>query len=290
MNTLVRASLLATALAAAAFSSAAQAHRGWMLPSATVLSGKDVWVTVDGAVSNDLFYFEHNPLRIDAVAVVNPDGSEGRIENPSRGRYRSTFDVKLPQTGTYKIELVNDALMASYRNGKELKRLRGTAESLGKEIPADAQDLRVTHAQSRMEVFVTAGKPTTKTLEPRGRGLELLPVTHPNDLVSGETARFRFLLDGKPAAGINVLVIPGGIRYRDKLEEMRLVTDAEGAFSIQWPHPGMYWLNATPERPRQGQAAAAKTGMGPRAAGPAGTLDQPVRRVSYTATLEVLAQ
>jgi uncharacterized GH25 family protein len=42
----------------------AQAHRSWMLPSATVLSGDDVWVTVDAAVSNDLFYFEHFPLRI----------------------------------------------------------------------------------------------------------------------------------------------------------------------------------------------------------------------------------
>ena len=31
--------------------SAAQAHRSWMLPSATVLSGDDVWVTVDAAVS-----------------------------------------------------------------------------------------------------------------------------------------------------------------------------------------------------------------------------------------------
>ncbi len=28
-----------------------------MMPSSTVLSGDDVWVTVDAAVSNDLFYF-----------------------------------------------------------------------------------------------------------------------------------------------------------------------------------------------------------------------------------------
>lgn len=35
----------------------AEAHRAWMLPSATVLSGDDPWVTVDAAISNDLFYF-----------------------------------------------------------------------------------------------------------------------------------------------------------------------------------------------------------------------------------------
>ena len=41
----------------------AQAHRAWMLPSATVLSGEEPWITVDAAVSNDLFYFEHVPMR-----------------------------------------------------------------------------------------------------------------------------------------------------------------------------------------------------------------------------------
>ena len=45
----------------------AQAHRAWMLPSATVLSGEDPWITVDAAVSNDLFYFEHFPLRIQGI-------------------------------------------------------------------------------------------------------------------------------------------------------------------------------------------------------------------------------
>ena len=39
------------------------AHRQWMLPSSTVLSGSDPWVTVDAAVSNELFYFDHVPMR-----------------------------------------------------------------------------------------------------------------------------------------------------------------------------------------------------------------------------------
>ena len=303
-------------LGVAALPAPASAHRAWMLPSATVLSGNEPWVTVDAASSNDVFYFEHNALQIDNVAVINPDGTAGRHENPSRGRYRSTFDVKLTQKGTYKIAMVNDLLFASYRVGNENKRLRGTAESLAKEIPQGATDLRVTQSMSRMEIFVTSGKPTTKVLEPTGRGLELVPVTHPNDLVAGETAKFRFVLDGKPAAGVNVLVIPGGIRYRDKLEEVKLVTDAQGEFSIKWAQPGMYWMNATPagERPPEGggmgggqgggQGAGQGGGQGaggpgaggpgaqggPRPQGPAGTLDKPTRRTSYTATLEVLSQ
>jgi type IV secretory pathway VirJ component len=43
-----------------------QAHRGWIVPSATVLSGDGAWVTLDAAVSNELFYADHNPMRLDA--------------------------------------------------------------------------------------------------------------------------------------------------------------------------------------------------------------------------------
>lgn len=36
-----------------------------------------------------------------------------------------------------------------------------------------------------------------------------MPVTHPNDLVNGEAATFQMLLDGKPAAGLEVTVTKG---------------------------------------------------------------------------------
>jgi len=265
------AAALALCLAA---SFPAQAHRSWLFPSATVLSGNEPWVTVDAAVSNDLFYFEHNPMRLDNLQVVAPDGTAATPANASTGRYRSTFDVKLDRSGTYKIAVVNDSHFASYKLGSETKRLRGTVESIRKELPADAQDVQVTRNQGRIEVFVTSGKPTDRVLQPVGAGLEMAPVTHPNDLFVGDAAQFRFLLDGKPAGGVNVTVIPGGIRYRDQLEELKLVTDSEGRISIDWPAPGMYWLSAS-----QGGGRGA-----------AGTLEQPVRRTGYSATLEVLPQ
>jgi uncharacterized GH25 family protein len=257
---------------------AAQAHRAWLLPSATVVSAEQGWLTVDAAVSNDLFYFEHQPLRLDNLQVLAPDGTPIEPENRNTGRYRSTFDVKLGSNGTYKIAVVGDTLFASYRQNGETKRVRGTAESIGKEIPADAQAVQVTRNQSRTEVFVTAGKPSVRVLQPVGAGLELAPVTHPNDLFVGDEAQFGFLLDGKPAAGVNVSIVPGGIRYRDQLSELKLVTDSEGRVSVTWPAPGMYWLNAS-----QG-------GGRPAPASSAGTIEQPQRRAAYSVTLEVLPQ
>lgn len=254
----------------------ASAHRQWMLPSATVLSGDDVWVTVDAAVSNDLFYFEHQPLRLDAVKAWAPDGTEVVIENKATGRYRSTFDVHLTQKGTYRISSVADMLMGSYDlNGKTERLPRGTtAANLAEKIPAGATNVQTAEANNRNEIFVTVGEPTTNLFKPTGKGIELVPVTHPNDLVAGEEATFQFLLDGKPAAGLPVTVIPGGIRYRDQLGQIDLKTGTDGKVAVSWPEAGMYWLNVTTP-----QASGADEGA-----------PQPIaRRASYVTTLEVLA-
>ena len=277
---LQRSALALAITAGLALPQAAYAHRTWLLPSATVVSGSDSWVTVDAAVSNDIFYFDHFPLRLDSLVVTGPDGAPVATENASTGRYRSTFDVKLAKPGTYRIAIVNDMLTASYKLGGETKRARGTAESLGREIPADAKDVQVSHNVSRVETFVTAGKPTA--IVPTNKGIELIPVTHPNDLVAGSTGTLRFLDDGKPAQGLLVSVIPSGIRYRDQLDETKLSTDANGEVKIRWGGPGMYWIGASPARSGGGEGAGA-----PRE--PAGTLAKPTRRAGYSGTIEVLS-
>lgn len=309
------AALVAGSLAAAAaLPFAAEAHRGWLMPSATVLSGKDNWITVDAAISNDLFYFEHQPMRIQGfpqargggrgpggpqgggmaamagtppagegpggpgfggpmaeLAITGPDGQPVEAQNKSTGRYRSSFDVELAKPGTYRIATLNDGVFATWKENGQTRRWRGTMETLSKDVPEKADDLRVTHAQGRVEIFVTAGKPTTEALKTTGKGLELEPVTHPNDLFAGEAARFRLLIDGKPAAKLKVTVIPGGIRYRQNLQETSIETAENGEFSVKWPEPGMYWINATVQDEDV----------------PAGR--QPRRRLNYAATLEVLS-
>ena len=255
----------------------ASAHRQWMMPSSTVVSGDDVWVTVDAAVSNDLFYFEHQPMRLDAMKAWAPDGTEAAIENKSTGRYRSTFDVHLTQNGTWRIASVADMLMGSYDlNGKTERLPRGTtAANLAERVPAGATNVKTAEANNRNEIFVTVGEPTTTLFKPVGKGIELVPVTHPNDLIAGETATFQFLFDGKPTAGLPVTVIHGGIRYRDQLGQMDLTTGADGKVEVTWAEPGMYWLNVTTPQ------VEAEEGEG--------TPPPLARRASYVTTLEVLA-
>ncbi len=279
----LRKPLLAAVAIAALAAPAAIAHRAWMLPSSTVVSGDDNWITVDAAASNDLFFFDHRPLSA-PPSVTQPDGTEGKVEHHNVGQFRATFDVHLTQQGTYKIAIVNQGLFGSYKLNGETKPIpRGTtAATLASALPAGATDVQTVENASRNEIFVTQGAPTTTVFKTSGKGIELVPVTHPNDLVTGEPATFKFLKDGQPGAGLTVTVIPGGIRYRDNLKEQILKTDGEGKVTVNWGDPGMYWMfvNEGGERPE----GAGQGGPGqPRPAGP------PRRRVSYTTTLEVLA-
>ena len=288
-----RISLLA-ALIAAALPFSAIAHKQWLVPSSTVLAGKDVWITVDGAVSNQLYYPDHVPMRLDNVVVTAPDGSSHKPQNPATGKFRSVFDVQLEQQGTYRIANVNAGVSARWDTPESLAAAKAakdnppaagggmggaprggmlrnaTVEDLATKIPKDALNLQVTESAGRVETFATNGSPSD--VAPIGKGLELVPVTHPNDLFAGEAATFRLVVDGKPAAGLEVEIVRGGTRYRNAQDEIKATTDANGAFSVTWPEAGMYWLETA--------TTDSKTSV-PQAK---------QRRLSYVGTFEVLPQ
>jgi hypothetical protein len=282
----------------------ALAERQWILPSSTLLSGANGWITVDAAVSSDLFVFEHSALRLDGLTVVGPDGQPVKTENASTGKYRSTFDVPLAQRGTYKVGLFSNTAQARYTLNGEQKTWRGPAAEQAANIPAGAADVTVVRNSRRIETYVSAGAPNLTVFKPTGQGLELVPVTHPNDLVTSEPATFKFMMDGKPAAGLDVVVDLGGARYMAKPVSMQLKTDAAGQVKIKWPQAGMYWLQvstgggpggppggpgAAPVGPSQGPPAGGPGAQGPGGpGGPPGGGRPLSPGASYIATLEVL--
>lgn len=296
---------LIAAAALIAVSTPGLAHRGWMLPSATIFSGSDDWVTVDAAASNDLFFPDHRPMQLDGVKVWAPDGTESKIQNPSTGRVRSTFDVQLNKPGTWKIGTAQSGVGGSFKvdgvewrvggrrgpppggpgaaggqgapGGPNMNQPGPNPQSAPRfvssvdEIPANATDIQITESSGRNEIFATAGEPTATVFQPTGKGLEMLPVTHPAELVQGEPAKFKFLVDGKPAQNLKISVLPGGKRYRNGDGGFEVTTAADGVATVNWPEPGMFWLNTT---------LADKNPSTPKAT---------ARRMSYTATLEVMA-
>ncbi|CAN5191164.1 DUF4198 domain-containing protein [soil metagenome] len=300
MNRFTTAARTATAalalIAAFAVPMAAQAHRQWILPSSTVLSGADAWIGVDGGISNGVFIADHAAMRLDNVKVTAPDGSDVATDHAQQGQYRSTFDVHLTTPGTYRIANASSGVNATWMVNGTPGRWRGPASGLAAAIPAGATDVVSAPSASRLETYVTLGDTTTDIFKPTGVGIELVPVTHPNDLVAGEPATFKLIRNGEPLANAEVTVARGGTRYRDNPEELTVQTGADGAFTVTWPEAGMYWVNTTW---RPAGAPAPREGGGPEAPRPAegrpgagapmgGRGGPPVEMASYTVVLEVL--
>ncbi|MET0586890.1 MAG: DUF4198 domain-containing protein [Novosphingobium sp.] len=305
---MLKKTLFFAASATLVLATPASAHRAWLLPSVTVISNVGQSVTVDAGTSTDPFTPNHNAMNVDGIQVWAPDGTMGKIENAAKGKYRSTFDVAIDKPGTWRIGNQTSSVSGTFKvNGEEwaVGRRRpggapagmaagsapagapaGAPAAAGAaaprpaidpsrvvatvaDIPANATDLNLTESQNRNEFFVTAGAPTEIT--PTGKGLEMIADTAPTDLVSNEPGKFRFLVDGQPASGLKVTVIPGGQRYRDGEMVQELTTDANGAITVNWPVAGFYWVNASLSDDKPSVAKATK------------------RRMSYTATLEVVA-
>lgn len=290
-------SILIAAAASSVLATPALAHRMWLLPSTSTLASTNEYVTVDAAVSNDLFYPDHVAMDPEQVSVWAPDGTEGKVENPSKGRHRGTFDVALNKTGTWKIGMERTGVMGTFKVGADEWRVGGRGRPQGAgapgagappaapagaparppmrmvptvaDIPANATDIKLTESVTRNFVYVTAGAPTKVALT--GKGLEFDPITHPDELVSDEEGSFRFLIDGKPAAGVKITVVPGGKKYREAEDAQELTTGPDGVVKIKWPVAGWYWLNASAEdaKPSDKKASA--------------------RRMAFTTTLEVVA-
>jgi hypothetical protein len=266
---------LALLAAGALFGLGAQAHRPWLLPSATLAEGAAPIVSIDAAISEDLFEFDAFPLALDTLHVTAPDGSAVAPDTRVEARRRVTFDVTLAQKGTFRIAGVTDVAMASWKDGGETKRWRGPPAALAGALPAAAQDVQVTRQLARAETFVTNEPPGALAAAISGEGLELQPLTNPTDLSVGDTSRFRVLLDGKPYPNADVTLIRGGNRYRYRKGEPALKTDAAGEFGVAWPEAGRWWLGISHGGRAPGGATPAADGV-------------PVRRESYSATFEVL--
>lgn len=286
---------LATLLSLAAWAGSAQAHMTWILPNTSHAEGKEATVSVDAAVSEDLFQFER-ALKLETLRITGPDGQPREAEGRSSARHRESFELKLVQDGTYRISHTSQGLMASYRLGGETKRFRGSADAFAKDVPANAEVLGVTLNHNRQQTFVSKETPEPARFAAEGQGLEVLPLGPVTDLSTGDTTRLQLLLNGQPLPGATLKLLRDGNRYRYKLGEELLTSDAQGVVHIQWREAGRYLLGASAgDRPAAPPAGAAPAPGGAPNGAPAGgpvmtggTRDKPLQRASLSVTFEVL--
>lgn len=274
MKNFIQCAFFSTAMIASAV---AQAHNTWLLPSDTSKGGKGGWVTFDLAVSTEFFTFDAGAPKLGPIQVIAPDANTSEVQNVFEGKLRNSFDVEINQPGTYKVFVASSGLTARWEtaDGKRgfwpARGAKADPAEFATAVPKDAKNLEVTQTSRRLETFVTLGAPTKASLKPTNQGLELVPVTHPNDLAVSEPSEFIFLIDGKPAVGAKIEVVEGGSRYRLSPGEQRYETDKNGHVKIQWKKTGMYWLGAEYKDNKATKPATVRAG-------------------NYSATFEVLAE
>lgn len=234
-----------TLLSAQAF-----AHRVWVKPNTTVVSGDQAWITFDAAIANGIFDPDHFAYPLERLNAQGPDGQSVILQNRATLKYRSVFDLHLQQEGTYRVYSTSHSLMAFWQDKDGNRQMwpgrgeTGTKEALLKSVPMDARDLNIVDMSRRVETYVTLGAPGDIAKSDDDKGLSLFFEGHPNDLYTQEPNQLSFYFNNERAEGVSVTLVREGQRYRDTNDAQTFQSDANGNVEITFKHPGMYWLEA----------------------------------------------
>lgn len=120
---------------------------------------------------------------------------------------------------------------------------RGAAQVEESAIPAGAERMD-SIGILKAETYVSRNKPDRAALATTGKGFELSPVSHPNEVYADEAFRFVFLSEGKPVPGQTFSVVKSGEQYKDSPSRTDGKADAQGQASVKLKDPGVYVLEA----------------------------------------------
>ncbi|MGH1470686.1 MAG: DUF4198 domain-containing protein [Cellvibrionaceae bacterium] len=239
----------------------AWSHSRWIVPSHSILSGKNSeYVSLDISISNDIFHPDNSAGGVSyksvgqspkgagasqVVTVFSPDGTVDKSNPIVSVMRKSVSAVLLDQSGTYKISFEQAPLVLTLFKNKDGSpgRIFGPLKNTKSRLPDGANEIHEMELNNEISTYITRNDVTTDQLKPAGKGLELVFKTHPNEMFVGEQSELSLLFDGKPVtAGTNVLLTRQGTRYRNDRESIDAKTDEAGNFSVDWKKSGLYLL------------------------------------------------
>ena len=223
------------------------AHPVWILPSHfSVSKAEGEWITFDVTASHGTFVMD-KPASAESALVLLPSGTIDTPDSVSRGQRRSVFDYHFVETGTHKVTVDREpTYYTRYKAGKRdtEKWLRANKLTRAALLPDNARDVSTMLSFSRVETYITVGKPSTQAFKLSGEHLELKPITHPADIVAGEPVTFQMYFQGKPQAGVAAEITREGTLYRNSQAQLDVVSDEQGMVTFTPKNAGRYILKA----------------------------------------------
>lgn len=270
---------LTTAAAAVVLAGAASAHSPYIAP--TTFAPDREFVSVSTAMTEGNFFVPDFPIRgAGDYVAVSPAGEVVDLGAGVTFKELSVVDVPLPQEGTWRIgtgerpgrvakwaridgqwRMVRPAGQpAPPPRPPEPARKPGAMsdEAPPRVAPVEAADVpagtEVIESRSflKAETYVTRGAPSKGALKPVGKGFELIPETHPNEIYAGEAFKFALTQDGRPAPA-HYAVARAGDNYAEKRFSLTGAADAAGKAAITFDQPGVYVLEI--HYPERGEGA-----------------------------------
>jgi len=278
-------SLLAVLLGA----SSAAAHTPYLVPMNFAVTGDHV--TLHAAMTGEVFFVPERAIPTTAFSLTDPDGTSQTLTGTS---FKDLVLIEAPIAGdgTYKIsteapgrrfkmakvdgkwQMVRPATAGAPPYREDAREAgRAGAENAGANaaspqgqqprrgvdeasLPAGTKIVE-TQSVTKLETYITKGAPSPVTTT--GKGFELKPVTHPNEIFSDQDFTFALLFNGKPVQELSVDVFRGGNAYDDRKVAAETKTDGKGEIRLHLERPGVYLLTARyPERGDPAQEPAAK--------------------------------
>lgn len=218
-----------------------EAHQQWLAPSFTFQSGDSAWLSFDHTFGDQRFLPSSGPGSYYSWWVVGPDGLRRSVPHLFLGKTRTVGEIELTDSGTYRIEAVEDLLpFTQIKIDGEDKWQPGTR--------ADFDGFEVVRSRvyfNKAVSYVTLDSMSRSSLESTGDPLEILFEDHPNDLYEGRGFQVRVLAFGEPVRNQEVRIFSEYTQGHEASDACS--TDANGFCEFEMPTPGRYLLATNTE-------------------------------------------
>lgn len=185
-------------------------------------------------------------MKVPAFTMVMPDGATLSISDYVETKGAVYLQPEITMEGTYRFS-------TSVRKGPKY---RGVKSSEGKLYfsqdtnRVEGKKIELQYFNSA-DVYVFKGNPNY-TAKPLNTGVEIIPLTSPNELSLGKELSFSVLNDGKPVENARVVVAYDDEHYLfhrhgdlydvENVRESNIHTDSEGKFTFKPKQAGLVLL------------------------------------------------